>query len=108
MGCLETAIVTAQQELCRQQQGDPDRDGISNAYSVKGANRNSRVHARLIHLPPTCCKLSLGSLQASDVGKIVQCSGNVVRTTPVCMYESVRYFKVSFHLHFLIRWLRLF
>ena len=88
---LEAAIVTAQNELKGMlEEEDPD----AKHYLVKGESR-SRVHARLIHLPPTCCKLSLGSLQATDVGKIVQCSGTVVRTTPVCMYESVRFYKVS-------------
>jgi hypothetical protein len=34
----------------------------------------TRVHARLVHLPPTCCKTSLGSMQAEDVGKVFQVS----------------------------------
>ena len=90
---LENAIVAAQQELQRQiaaetetNNGNSTHVDTKNTPVVKGHN-GSRVHARLIHLPPTCCKLSLASLHASDVGKIVQCSGTVVRVTPVCMYE---------------------
>jgi DNA replicative helicase MCM subunit Mcm2 (Cdc46/Mcm family) len=55
----------------------------------------TRVHARLVHLPPTCCKTSLGSLQAEDVGKVFQISGTVVRAGPVQMYESARTYKCT-------------
>jgi DNA replicative helicase MCM subunit Mcm2 (Cdc46/Mcm family) len=55
----------------------------------------TRVHARLVHLPPTCCKTSLGSMQAEDVGKVFQVSGTVVRAGPVQMYESARTYKCS-------------
>jgi len=93
-GLLEKAIVSAQQKLEQEiivvlRQENSEEEGGGDAVIVpivKGTN-NSRVHARLIHLPPTCCKLSLASLAAEDVGKIVQCSGTVVRVTPVCMYE---------------------
>ncbi|EEC43282.1 predicted protein, partial [Phaeodactylum tricornutum CCAP 1055/1] len=36
---------------------------------------------------------SLGTVQAQDVGKIVQVSGTVVRASPVQMYESARTFQ---------------
>ena len=56
----------------------------------------TRVHARLVHLPPTCCITSLGAaVQASDVGKIVQLTGTVVRASPVQMYESARTYTCS-------------
>ena len=61
--------------------------------SIPFAN-NTRVHVRLMHLPPYCFKSSSSSshhlLQASDVGQIVQVTGTVVRTGPVQMYESAR------------------
>lgn len=106
-GVLEKAIVSAQKELEREileerrgsenSRSTDNNDGYTNDNSGMGdtiANNpvvkghiGTRVHARLIHLPPTCCKMSLSTLQASDVGKIVQCLGTVVRVTPVCMYE---------------------
>lgn len=60
---------------------------------VKGVN-GTRVHARLIHMPPhfTNCKPSLASLTSQDVGKILQLSGTVVRTSKVQTYESQRTF----------------
>lgn len=96
---LENAIVAAQKEIQRQILMENEDRGIDSTSATskpivkgdKGDSRNgfppTRVHARLVHLPPTCCKMSLASMQASDVGKIVQCSGTVVRTSPVCMYE---------------------
>lgn len=63
---------------------------------VKGdSNSKTRVHARLVHLPPTCCRASVASMEAKDVGKIVQLSGTVVRTSPVQMYESARTYKCT-------------
>lgn len=61
---------------------------------VKGEN-GTRVHARLIHLPPhsTNCKPSLSSLSTCDVGKILQLSGTVVRASKIQMYESQRSYK---------------
>ncbi len=61
---------------------------------IKGEN-GTRVHARLIHLPPhyTNCKPSLSSLSSNDVGKILQISGTVVRTSKVQMYESQRAYR---------------
>ena len=91
---LESAIVRAQQTICDTANEEGATDGPH--YAVKGAaglNGGSggatRVHARLIHLPPSCCKPG-AALTAQDVGKIVQVSGTVVRTGPVHMYESAR------------------
>eukprot|EP00957_Ditylum_brightwellii_P198179 15100581-Ditylum_brightwellii.AAC.1 len=55
----------------------------------------TRVHARLVHLPPhmSCCRPSLSSIVASDVGKIIQISGTVVRAGAVQMYESTRAYR---------------
>jgi len=86
LSLLEFSIVKAQEELLKDLVEQGKKDGMELQLSVKGRD-GSRVHARLIHLPPSCCKMSLGSMEASDIGKIVQCSGTVVRTTPVCMYE---------------------
>lgn len=83
---LEKSIVEAQQEILRELTVEAEKEGTVVNAVVKGQN-GSRVHARLVHLPPNCSKMSLGSLQASDVGKIVQCRGTVVRTSTVCMYE---------------------
>jgi DNA replicative helicase MCM subunit Mcm2 (Cdc46/Mcm family) len=106
---LEAAIVRAQHELLQQrlQESEPaetttQMDTIASLpWSVKGAmsgvdqqSTTTRVHARLVHLPPTCCKPSLGrSLAAEDVGKIWQVSGTVVRTGSVQMYESARTYR---------------
>ena len=109
-GVLEKAIVSAQKELERQileerRGSENSRSTDNNDYNTNDSSAmgdpvvnnpvvkghiGTRVHARLIHLPPTCCKMSLSTLQASDVGKIVQCLGTVVRVTPVCMYEVRR------------------
>ena len=61
---------------------------------IKGIN-GTRIHARLIHLPPhlTNCKPSISSLTSHDIGKILQISGTVVRTSKVQMYESQRAYK---------------
>ena len=58
---------------------------------VKGEG-NTRVHARLVHLPPhsSNCKPSLASLTSNDVGKILQLSGTVVKTSKVQMVEYER------------------
>ena len=84
---LESAIVRVQQILLNN-----DDDDKTSRYTVKGgtaATTATRVHARLVHLPPTCCHPG-AALTADDVGKIVQVSGTVVRTGPVHMYESAR------------------
>lgn len=64
--------------------------------TIKGINA-TRVHARLIHLPPhiSNCKPSLSNLNSSDVGKILQLSGTVVRCSKVQMYESQRSYECS-------------
>jgi DNA replicative helicase MCM subunit Mcm2 (Cdc46/Mcm family) len=112
---LENAVVGAQGDLARQLQeradAHNDEDGDNESQSrtqislppmvVKGCKSDgngsaaTRVHARLVHLPPTCCKTSLGSMQAEDVGKVFQVSGTVVRAGPVQMYESARTYKCT-------------
>ena len=109
---LENAVVRAQSDLLRQQlqqqQQQPEEDVDENATSTQrpksikgtkgggdGVAATTRVHARLVHLPPFCCKTSLASLQADDVGRILQVSGTVVRTSQVQMYESARTYKCS-------------
>jgi len=59
--------------------------------AIKGQNA-TRVHARLVNLPPHSSnhKPSLSSLTSHDVGKILQLSGTVTRTSTVQMYESQR------------------
>jgi DNA replicative helicase MCM subunit Mcm2 (Cdc46/Mcm family) len=94
---LENAIVQAQKEL----QKRLDEEGDTTPKLVKGDKGNgkglpaTRVHARLVHLPPTCCRASVARMGAKDVGKIVQLSGTVVRTSPVQMYESARTYKCT-------------
>lgn len=89
---LENAIVRAQKVLQNQRQ----EEGDTTPTSIKGDKGDgkgiaaSRVHARLVHLPPTITRNSVASMKAQDVGKIVQLSGTVVRTSPVQMYESAR------------------
>eukprot|EP00804_Cyclotella_cryptica_P018142 CCRYP_005916-RA/>CCRYP_005916-RA protein AED:0.18 eAED:0.18 QI:173/1/1/1/0.4/0.33/6/4113/1032 len=53
------------------------------------------LRARLVHLPPhgQCCKPSLSSISASDVGTVVQICGTCVRIGPVRMMESVRRYR---------------
>ena len=50
------------------------------------------LHARLTRLPPhmQCCKSSLSSIVATDVGTVVQICGTCVRTGPVRMMETLR------------------
>ena len=101
LSLLEHAIVTAQQDLVQQRHGphatavDDNDDDETEAptpgtghRTVKGEH-GTRVHARIYHLPPTCCRSSV-ACHASDVGKLVQLSGTVVRTSPIQMYESAR------------------
>lgn len=102
---LENAIVRAQKHILQQiQQGAitaQTRPYVEGSWTIKGDRSNSkgvpatRVHARLFHLPPTCCRTSVASMDATDVGKIVQLSGTVVRTSPVQMYESARTYKCT-------------
>ena len=99
---LEKAIVEAQKDLKKQLEEKDEDDGLAGTTtvgkhkvtrSVKG-NTGSRVHARIFHLPPTCSRTSV-AYEATDVGKIVQLSGTVVRTSPVQMYESARTYKCT-------------
>lgn len=89
---LEKAIVDAQTYL---------RDSVpeGEAGSVKGdttsTSNMTRVHARLVHLPPTSCKASLHHMEATDVGKMWQLSGTVVRASVVQMYESARTYRCT-------------
>lgn len=114
---LENAVVLAQSELLRRYlEGIDDvhnnaNNGIEKSQpTVKGRKKGdidkedgsevvalatTRVHARLVHLPPQCHKLSLGGLDASDVGKMWQVSGTVVRVGSVQMYESTRTYKCA-------------
>ena len=94
---LENSIVRAQKVLQAQKQ----EEGDTSLTSIKGDKGDgkglpaSRVHARLVHLPPTITRNSVASMKAQDVGKIVQLSGTVVRTSPVQMYESARTYKCT-------------
>lgn len=101
---LENAIVQAQKYLLQQEEEgatQQQQQGGGRCWTVKGDKGNAkgipatRVHARLFHLPPTCCRTSVASMNATDVGKIVQLSGTVVRTSPVQMYESARTYKCN-------------
>ena len=86
---LEKAIVHSQVQLFE--------DSTEQQGTVKGDTSVSmtRVHARLVHLPPTCTKSSLNHMEANDVGKIWQVQGTVVRASIIQMYESARTFKCS-------------
>eukprot|EP00591_Stephanopyxis_turris_P000533 CAMPEP_0195525818 /NCGR_PEP_ID=MMETSP0794_2-20130614/26457_1 /TAXON_ID=515487 /ORGANISM="Stephanopyxis turris, Strain CCMP 815" /LENGTH=280 /DNA_ID=CAMNT_0040656357 /DNA_START=85 /DNA_END=923 /DNA_ORIENTATION=- len=104
---LEEAIVEAQRELLKRLP-QVATSKIPNTNSIKGERRGggddndnhtshqiTRVHARIIHLPPhsSCCKPSISSIGACDVGKMMQLCGTVVRASPVRMYESARAYK---------------
>jgi DNA helicase MCM9 len=93
---LEKAIVHAQTQLFEVQPED-DAQIVPTTGTVKGDTSVSmtRVHARLVHLPPTCTKSSLNHMEANDVGKIWQVQGTVVRAAQVQMYESARTYKCS-------------
>ena len=56
-----------------------------------------KIHARLVHLPPHTefCKPSISSIEACDVGKIVQITGTVVRNSPVRMSEMSRAYRCT-------------
>ena len=82
LSVLENAIVIAQKEVFQILQKSYN---YNNNFCIKGDNNNevTRVHARLVHLPPhsSCCKSSIASLKAADVGKIVQISGKISTQT---------------------------
>ncbi len=113
---LEDAIVQAQREILKRihlftNAADRNRNANANANAngdnhqnvnggkskcnatVKGEHgTDTRVHARLTHLPPHSSnfKHGISSLSSHDVGTILQFSGTVVRTSKVQMYESQR------------------
>ena len=99
---LEAAVVRAQRvclqrKLQNEEQGNNENDE-SQSWRVKGEKSGgdlTRVHARLVHLPPTHHNHThLGNiLQAANVGRMVQVTGTVVRCSPVQMYESARTWK---------------
>lgn len=94
---LEKAIVQAQQHLLLSSSSSSIQGTVkgSNHHNQDSSVMMTRVHARLVHLPPTCCITSLGAVQARDVGKIVQLTGTVVRASPVQMYESARTYQCT-------------
>lgn len=99
---LEESIVAAQLEIMKridsfygiynlQNVNTNGNTNIRPTAAIKGQNA-TRVHARLVNLPPHSSnhKPSLSSLTSHDVGKILQLSGTVTRTSTVQMYESQR------------------
>lgn len=118
---LENAIVTAQHHFLRNLQEErpasvPDTTFVQldsipvSSLTVKGGSHQlqnpqrdhprritTRVHARLVNLPPTSSKASVNDiLQASEVNQIVQIAGCVVvRTGPVHMQETTRTYKCA-------------
>jgi len=102
---LEKAIIEAQKDLKKELEENENTQAnavLSEANNSKAAvitrivkgDTGTRVHARIFHLPPTCCRTSV-ACDATDVGRIVQLSGTVVRTSPVQMYESARSYKCT-------------
>jgi DNA replicative helicase MCM subunit Mcm2 (Cdc46/Mcm family) len=57
---------------------------------VTNGRVTSRVHARLMNLPPYCFKSSLADVTAQDVGTLMQLVATVVKTGPVQMLETAR------------------
>ena len=95
---LENAVVQAQRELARQWQEESPIGTEIPPLLVKGCQDGSnatRVHARLVNLPPSCSQSSLAQMEASDVGQIWQITGTCVRTGPVQMYESARTYQCT-------------
>lgn len=89
---LENAIVRGQKTLLQDYQRDSDDIETLSIKGLKQGPSVTRVHARLVHLPPSCCQTTWS---AASVGKILQVSGTVVRTRPVQMYESARAYTCS-------------
>ena len=89
---LEDAVVEAQRELVSSVMAISKKKSFWS--SVKGDD-DTRIHARLIHLPPhsSSCRPLISSLTSLDVGKILQLSGTVVRASKIQMYESQRAFR---------------
>jgi len=101
---LEESIVAAQQEIMKRidtfyniyhqtinQQQEQQQQEQRPTATIKGQH-GTRIFARLVNLPPHSSnhKPSLSSLTSKDVGKILQLSGTVTRTSTVQMYESQR------------------
>jgi len=92
---LEDSIVEAQRLVFnRLKEIYKSNSSTFTAPFIKG-ERNTRIHARLTHLPPNSshCKPFISALNSNDVGKIIQITGTVVRTSSVQMYESQRAYK---------------
>ena len=55
----------------------------------------TRVHPRSSHPPPfkSICKATLSDLNASDIDRLVQIKGTVVRVDEIKMFECKRYFR---------------
>ena len=98
---LEKAAVDGQVRLVDGGLEDSDGDDEdSNTGFIKGDTTGNpmsltHVHTRLCHLPPMCTKVSLHHMDATDVGKIWQLSGTVVRSSIVQMYESARMYRCT-------------
>eukprot|EP00594_Rhizosolenia_setigera_P006713 CAMPEP_0178940042 /NCGR_PEP_ID=MMETSP0789-20121207/571_1 /TAXON_ID=3005 /ORGANISM="Rhizosolenia setigera, Strain CCMP 1694" /LENGTH=882 /DNA_ID=CAMNT_0020619001 /DNA_START=453 /DNA_END=3101 /DNA_ORIENTATION=- len=56
---------------------------------------NFQLHVRICNLPPghENCKPSISCIQASDIGKVIQISGTVVRVYKNKMLESRRFYR---------------
>ena len=93
---LENAVKKAQADMIRIHGDDGE---LSSTWTVKGkvinGRASTRVHARLMNLPPYCFKPSLADISAEDVGSLMQIVGTVVKTGPVQMLETARTFKCS-------------
>jgi DNA replicative helicase MCM subunit Mcm2 (Cdc46/Mcm family) len=111
LNVLEDAIYKAQMVVLGEvlNEHGNDESALANTtnggvpWNVKGRRHSrdetafTRVHPRLVHLPPhsSCCKPSLSSIHATDMGRIVQLTGTVVRASPVRMYECARQFRCA-------------
>lgn len=97
---LEESIISAQKSIIGRidvfyklynKDNENQSRQMKSTAKIKGI-QGTRVHARLVNLPPHSSnhKPSLSILSSSDVGKILQLSGTVTRTSTVQMYESER------------------
>lgn len=89
---LENAIVRGQKALLQEHPHDMNEIQTISIKGLKQGPSVTRVHARLVNLPPSCCQTTWS---AASVGKILQVSGTVVRTRPVQMYECARAYTCS-------------
>jgi hypothetical protein len=76
---------------------------IVKASNDQGWQFVTRVHDRLVHLPPTCCITSLAAVEANDIGKIVQLTRTVARASSVQTYESARTYNVLANMFVAVR-----